>query len=162
MSSVTEAITPEIVAPARDGSDDRLLEVWLHGRSPLAGGSRPRGRAHFARGRPAPPPESRTGAPEPGHPHPPLRLGNAGKRAVRSLLAGFSTELGWTTGDGPATRLPLVQERQRRSSAAAHCTTHRGALIRLVQATLGHASITTTGRYLHVRPNDSSSRFLPL
>ena len=32
----------------------------------------------------------------------------------------------------------------------------------LVQATLGHASITTTGRYLHARPNDSSSRFLPL
>jgi len=38
----------------------------------------------------------------------------------------------------------------------------RGAPIHLVQATLGHISITTTGRYLHVRPNDSSSRFLPL
>ena len=38
----------------------------------------------------------------------------------------------------------------------------RGAPIHLVQATLGHASITTTGRYLHARPNDSSSRFLPL
>jgi len=38
----------------------------------------------------------------------------------------------------------------------------RGAPIHLVQATLGHASITTTGRYLHARPHDSSSRFLPL
>lgn len=38
----------------------------------------------------------------------------------------------------------------------------RGAPIHLVQATLGHVSITTTGRYLHARPNDSSSRFLPL
>jgi len=38
----------------------------------------------------------------------------------------------------------------------------RGAPIHLVQATLGHASITTTGRYLHARPNESSSRFLPL
>lgn len=38
----------------------------------------------------------------------------------------------------------------------------RGAPIHLVQATLGHASIHTTGRYLHARPNDSSSRFLPL
>jgi integrase/recombinase XerD len=38
----------------------------------------------------------------------------------------------------------------------------RGAPIHLVQTTLGHASITTTGRYLHARPNDSSSRFLPL
>jgi site-specific recombinase XerD len=38
----------------------------------------------------------------------------------------------------------------------------RGAPIHLVQATLGHANINTTGRYLHARPNDSSSRFLPL
>jgi integrase/recombinase XerD len=38
----------------------------------------------------------------------------------------------------------------------------RGAPIHLVQATLGHASITTTGRYLHARPKDSSGRFLPL
>jgi integrase/recombinase XerD len=38
----------------------------------------------------------------------------------------------------------------------------RGAPIHLVQATLGHATVTTTGRYLHARPQDSSSRFLPL
>jgi integrase/recombinase XerD len=38
----------------------------------------------------------------------------------------------------------------------------RGAPIHLVQATLGHASITTTGRYLHARPSDSSGRFLGL
>jgi integrase/recombinase XerD len=38
----------------------------------------------------------------------------------------------------------------------------RGAPIHLVQATLGHNSITTTGRYLHARPADSSSRFLAL
>lgn len=38
----------------------------------------------------------------------------------------------------------------------------RGAPIHLVQATLGHASITTTGRYLHAHPQDSSSRFLAL
>lgn len=38
----------------------------------------------------------------------------------------------------------------------------RGAPIHLVQATLGHASITTTGRYLHARPRDSSSRYLAL
>lgn len=36
----------------------------------------------------------------------------------------------------------------------------RGAPIHLVQATLGHSSITTTGRYLHARPSDGSSRFL--
>lgn len=38
----------------------------------------------------------------------------------------------------------------------------RGAPIHLVQATLGHASIATTGRYLHARPKESSSRYLPL
>ena len=38
----------------------------------------------------------------------------------------------------------------------------RGAPIHLIQQTLGHANIATTSRYLHVRPNDSSSRFLPL
>jgi integrase/recombinase XerD len=38
----------------------------------------------------------------------------------------------------------------------------RGAPIHLVQATLGHSSIATTGRYLHARPRESSSRFLDL
>ena len=38
----------------------------------------------------------------------------------------------------------------------------RGAPIHLVQATLGHASLATTSRYLHARPKESSSRFLDL
>ncbi|MEM1425405.1 MAG: tyrosine-type recombinase/integrase [Cyanobacteria bacterium P01_H01_bin.130] len=38
----------------------------------------------------------------------------------------------------------------------------RGAPIHLVQATLGHASVATTGRYLHARPQDSSSQYLDL
>jgi len=38
----------------------------------------------------------------------------------------------------------------------------RGCPIHLCQATLGHASVATTGRYLHARPSDSSSRYLPL
>ncbi len=37
----------------------------------------------------------------------------------------------------------------------------QGAPIHLVQATLGHASVATTGKYLHARPQESSSRFLP-
>jgi len=36
----------------------------------------------------------------------------------------------------------------------------RGAPIHLVQTTLGHASVATTGRYLHARPTGSSSRYL--
>ncbi|WP_207462200.1 hypothetical protein [Azospirillum sp. SYSU D00513] len=31
------------------------------------------------------------------------------------------------------------------------------APIHLVKETLGHASIATTGKYLHVRPNNSSA-----
>jgi integrase/recombinase XerD len=37
----------------------------------------------------------------------------------------------------------------------------RGAPIHLVQQTLGHASVATTSRYLHVRPDESSSMYLP-
>jgi integrase/recombinase XerD len=36
----------------------------------------------------------------------------------------------------------------------------RGAPIHLVQATLGHSSVATTGRYLHARPTESSGRYL--
>jgi integrase/recombinase XerD len=38
----------------------------------------------------------------------------------------------------------------------------RQAPISLVQATLGHADVSSTGRYLHARPSDSSSRYLPV
>lgn len=48
-----------------------------------------------------------------------------------------------------------------RHSHASHALDH-GAPIHLVQATLGHASISTTGRYLHARPTDSSGRYLRL
>ncbi len=38
----------------------------------------------------------------------------------------------------------------------------RGCPIHLVQATLGHSSISTTGKYLHARPTDSSGNYLPV
>jgi len=38
----------------------------------------------------------------------------------------------------------------------------RGAPIHLVQATLGHSSISTTGKYLHARPTESSGDYLPI
>lgn len=37
---------------------------------------------------------------------------------------------------------------------------HRGAPLALIQRTLGHVSVQTTGVYLHARPDDSSSRYL--
>jgi len=48
-----------------------------------------------------------------------------------------------------------------RHSHASHAL-DRGAPIHLVQATLGHSSVATTGRYLHARPSDGSSRYLPV
>jgi len=36
----------------------------------------------------------------------------------------------------------------------------RNAPIHVVQATLGHASLATTSRYTHAKPNDSSGRYL--
>ena len=56
------------------------------------------------------------------------------------------------------------------ASVSAHWLRHahashaldRGAPIHLVQQTLGHASLTTTSKYAHARPSDSSGRYLGL
>lgn len=58
----------------------------------------------------------------------------------------------------------------RRDAVSAHWMRHahaahsldRGAPIILVQATLGHASISTTRRYTHARPGASSALHLGL
>jgi len=46
-----------------------------------------------------------------------------------------------------------------RHAHASHAL-ERGAAIHLVQQTLGHASVATTGIYLHARPSDSSALYL--
>jgi integrase/recombinase XerD len=46
-----------------------------------------------------------------------------------------------------------------RHAHASHAM-ERGAKIHLVQATLGHSDISTTGRYLHARPGESSALYL--
>src|SRR2546428_5463414 len=43
-----------------------------------------------------------------------------------------------------------------RHAHASH-TLDRGAPLHLVQATLGHSSVATTGRYLHARPTEAES-----
>ena len=200
----------------------RVPALRCRPRPAVAGCPQPPGRAHPARGGPAPHSGPGVESPQPGHPHPALCFRRARQRTVRTLLAGLAAQRGWRpdhrlrqrrrhprdsgarfgveTARRPSqARRPI---RATRSSAPArgktagccgpwpccassaqsarragielpvspHWFRHahashaldRGAPIHLVQATLGHASITTTGRYLHARPNDSSSRFLPL
>lgn len=48
-----------------------------------------------------------------------------------------------------------------RHSHASHAL-DRGAPIHVVQATLGHASLATTGRYMHARPGESSADYIGL
>jgi integrase/recombinase XerD len=47
-----------------------------------------------------------------------------------------------------------------------HChgshATDRGAPIHVTSANMGHASIATTGRYLHINPKDGSGRYLAI
>jgi integrase/recombinase XerD len=72
----------------------------------------------------------------------------------------------------PSRVLRIVRAAARRVGIRARVSPHwlrhahashaldRGCPIHLVQATLGHASVATTGRYLHARPTDSSARYL--
>ncbi len=55
----------------------------------------------------------------------------------------------------------LVSPHWLRHAHASHAM-DRGAPVHLVQQTLGHASVATTGRYLHARPTDSSSLYLEI
>ena len=53
----------------------------------------------------------------------------------------------------------VVSPHWLRHAHASHAL-DRGCPISLVQATLGHTSVSTTGKYLHARPGDSSARYL--
>jgi integrase/recombinase XerD len=57
--------------------------------------------------------------------------------------------------------LKKVSPHWLRHAHASHAL-DRGAPIHLVQATLGHASVATTGKYLHARPQESSSKYLSI
>ena len=67
----------------------------------------------------------------------------------------------------------VVSKAAKRAGIKSHVSPHwfrhahashaldRNAPIHLVQQTLGHANINTTGRYLHARPGESSGKYLP-
>jgi integrase/recombinase XerD len=66
----------------------------------------------------------------------------------------------------------IVKNAARRAKLSGSISTHwlrhahashaldRGAPVHVVQTTLGHASLTTTTRYSHARPGDSSAKYL--
>jgi site-specific recombinase XerD len=57
-------------------------------------------------------------------------------------------------------KLPVaISAHYLRHSHASHAL-DRGAPVHVVQTTLGHASLTTTTRYSHARPGDSSAKYL--
>ena len=113
-------------------------------------------------------------------------LGKGGKTRTVLLSAATWQELRGLGGDGdiPVFRsrnggalsssqvLRIVRAAAHRAGIQARVSPHwlrhahashaleRGCPIHLVQATLGHASVATTGRYLHARPTDSSARYL--
>lgn len=72
----------------------------------------------------------------------------------------------------PSQVMRIVRAAARRAGIEANVSPHwmrhahashaldRGAPIHLVQATLGHSSVATTGRYLHARPTESSASYL--
>ena len=61
--------------------------------------------------------------------------------------------------DGKGNKRTRVSPHWFRHAHATYAQEH-GASISLVQATLGHESIETTAKYSHVRPSESSARFL--
>ena len=73
---------------------------------------------------------------------------------------------GWSTLAARRAGLPTgrggVSPHWLRHVHATHAMEQGGAGVHLVKATLGHASVATTSKYLHARPDDSSALHLGL
>ena len=69
----------------------------------------------------------------------------------------------WKTVKKAVQRADLPREFSSHHMRHAHAShaLDRGAPVHVVQQTLGHASLTTTTRYSHARPGDSSAKYLP-
>ena len=71
-----------------------------------------------------------------------------------SIVQAAAMRVGLPVGKGG------VSPHWLRHAHATHALEYGHAPIHLVQATLGHASVATTSKYLHARPTDSSARYL--
>lgn len=78
--------------------------------------------------------------------------GHLGVRRVEQIVKDAAVKAGLPEGVSP---------HWLRHAHSSH-SLENGASIALVQQTLGHSDIKTTARYLHVRPNESSSGYLSL
>jgi integrase/recombinase XerD len=84
----------------------------------------------------------------------PVFSSRSGKPLDRSGVLRFVKAAAARAGVNPRTTTHWL-----RHAHASHAL-DRGAPIHLVQATLGHASVATTSRYLHARPGASSSDYI--
>ena len=78
--------------------------------------------------------------------------GHLTTRQVARIVKDAATRAGLENADD-------VSPHWFRHAHASHAL-DRGAPVHLVQTTLGHASLTTTSKYSHARPGDSSGRYL--
>ena len=79
-------------------------------------------------------------------------------------IFGMSRQQVWRLVRDAAERAGIrkaVSPHWLRHAHASHAL-DRGAPVHLVQTTLGHASLATTTRYAHARPDESSGRYLAL
>jgi integrase/recombinase XerD len=72
-------------------------------------------------------------------------------RQARRLVVAAAQRAGLPAGVSP---------HWLRHAHATHAPEHGGASVALVRDSLGHASVATTSRYLHARPDDSSALHL--
>ncbi len=80
--------------------------------------------------------------------------------AIRAGVETYTDTIKRGNRAGEAVTRSRVSPHWLRHAHGSHAL-QRGADLALVRDTLGHASIETTGRYVHARPNTSSSLFLP-
>lgn len=86
-------------------------------------------------------------------PNGPLFISRYGKQMSSVALWKIIKKAGERVG------IKAISPHWFRHSHASH-SLDRGAAVHLVQATLGHASLTTTTRYAHIRPGESSGCYL--
>jgi len=82
----------------------------------------------------------------------------------RNKQRGLTANMIWHIVKGAAKRAGIqkaVSPHFMRHSCASH-SLDRGAPIHVVQNTLGHSNLATTGKYTHVRPKESAGMYLPV